>query len=549
MEDFVPKYIAYLGTAEGFQIDLRNPGIDQVALDYSVKHFGESTVGKVVDTWHRADITFDSLTDDFFKFDRKYAPKLKHDPTYLAVLESVRKEFVPAEKIIPLTTGAAAQHPMFPKDKSPGLPFKGKFKTKGEVISDPESMNYLRGKWYKIGDGKPARLADVALTYRAQICKKDKNKVRAVFGYPLEVFIEESRYVLPYTEWLKANFHRDFPIAYGIEMARGGMRYIHEMCSTAPEGSYFSMTDYSGFDKTVPPWLIRDAFSILMECFHLDRVDSNNGFIWEVDQTKTANRFRRMVNYFINTPVRLWDGRRYRKNGGIPSGSGFTNLVDTIINAIVTRYLVYHTTGSLPYADIYMGDDAFIVSESPLSLVDLRALALELFSMEISDQKSWITQRHDLVQFIGYYNSDGAAFKPQDTIIASFIFPERKPESPEVTCARALGQLWSCMNGTAGRVWLELVENLLEDFSIDPNWIDDYINDHPNRFRFLKSIGIDPRNIGIPKLDPSGRVGAIEPSEVPLRHFRSRRRNVAWLFSEYIGHPIEFILDEDVVEG
>lgn len=163
-------------------------------------------------------------------------------------------------------------------------------------------------------------------------------------------------------------------------------------------------------------------------------------------------RYKRLISYFIHTPIRLNDGRRYKKRGGVPSGSGFTNLIDSIVNAIVTRYSLYHTTGSLPFADLYMGDDSFFASESPISIESLAEFISDVFGMVINVNKSWVTNRLDMIHFLGYYNKDGVAIKPQDTILASFIYPERKPDSIEVTCARALGQLWSCMEGISGRI-------------------------------------------------------------------------------------------------
>lgn len=121
--------------------------------------------------------------------------------------------------------------------------------------------------------------------------------------------------------------------------------------------------------------------------------------------------------------------------------------------------------------------------------------------MVLNVDKSWATQN---IHFLGYYNIDGVAYKPQDTIVASFIHPERQCDSPEPTAAPALGQLWSCMNGTDTRLWLEAVHGIINTYKIDPDWIGTYIKDHPNRFRFLRTLGIDPRSIGIPNVNING---------------------------------------------
>jgi hypothetical protein len=68
-----------------------------------------------------------------------------------------------------------------------------------------------------------------------------------------------------------------------------------------------------------------------------------------------------MVNYFINTPFYLPSDQRIKEAGGVPSGTGFTNLIDTVCNAIGTRYMLIHTIGEIPKYDMYMGDDSLII--------------------------------------------------------------------------------------------------------------------------------------------------------------------------------------------
>lgn len=67
-------------------------------------------------------------------------------------------------------------------------------------------------------------------------------------------------------------------MAYGIEMATGGMNYIDSMLCQDPDGKYLC-SDYSQFDKTVPPWLIRDAFQIVEDCFDFKRIRRADGTV------------------------------------------------------------------------------------------------------------------------------------------------------------------------------------------------------------------------------------------------------------------------------
>lgn len=165
-------------------------------------------------------------------------------------------------------------------------------------------------------------------------------------------------------------------------MATGGMAYIDDMIRTH-KGKPMMMTDFSQFDKTVPPWLIRDAFNMVFDSLDLSHVIGSDNKVWNVNSDRTRRRLDRLVKYSINTPVRLPSGERYRKSGGVPSGSMFTNIIDTIVNTIITRYCVFETTGHLPLGEMYLGDDSFVICDGIINLEDLSKIAFESFGMTV----------------------------------------------------------------------------------------------------------------------------------------------------------------------
>lgn len=173
-----------------------------------------------------------------------------------------------------------------------------------------------RTKWNRIGKGKKETLSDVCLFFRAQIATLDKNKIRSVWGFPIDVIIEE------------------------------GLR-----------------------------------------------------------------RFRRVVKYFINTPIRAHTGQRWKKSGGVPSGSMYTNILDSIINCITTRYIIYDTTGKLPDAEMYLGDDGVLAIDAPVNMNDMAEVGQRKFGMEINVKKSSVTTSTKNIHFQGYFNLDGRPFK------------------------------------------------------------------------------------------------------------------------------------------
>lgn len=508
---------------DGFSIDVRKPRLDGISCYYANRHFGYEYVNRVMEKYHRSVVTHEDIEADFLSYDRNYVnSKVRTSLAYQVALKSVQNEFSPKEKLIPRTLGAVMKHHDFPGDRSPGLPYilKG-FKTKREVLEDKEQVSQIFGIWDSIGKGRQKGLPDVAGYFRAQIAELHKNKIRAVWGFPVSVIVEEGRMFYPYLEWIKTT---DAPIAYRVEMATGGMAYIDEMCNKFPQDTYL-MTDYSNFDKTVPPWLIRDAFSIVLNSFDDSKVQDVEGKVWNVNPIRTQRRWKRLVDYFINTPVRLPRGDRYMKTGGVPSGSMFTNIIDTIINVIVSRYSILMTTGKLPAADMYLGDDAFIIANGKVNIQDIAQVSKDAFGMIINVDKSYTTTNKMNVQFLGYYNRNGLPFKGNMFLVASFIYPERIVKDNETRVARGVGQMWSTMHCGQAYRWHNLIVNMMNDFDFSTDEIEKFIRRHPGWFKYIRILGIPISSMTVPEV-VGQTVPAVDPPCVSLRNFKAKKYDV-----------------------
>nr|APG78252.1 RdRp [Hubei partiti-like virus 5] len=508
-----------LPAREGFPFNYERAQPDRNALFALNEVFGRAPVAAVRTKYHRARLTFSDLLQDLMEYDVDRPPR-QHQPSYFAALESVRRDIgIPARSIVPLTTGAVAKHPSVPLSKSPGLPYKQRgYATKGEALADPATLRHIRQLWYDIEANKPVELPDVACYARAQICPREKNKVRATWGYPLDVYIAEAQWFYPYLDVLK---NQENPIiAYGVEIATGGMSFINRMATAYP-GHPYLLGDWSKFDKTIPPWLIRDAFRIVEETIDFSQVEDVEGKRWNVRDFRSKRRWRRMVNYFINTPVRMSDGRRFLKKGGVPSGSCWTNVIDSIVNAIVMRYLVYEATGSFPCADCYLGDDSVIVLPGLVNITDLANMAKQEFGMLLNPEKTSQTRDERGIHFLGYYNLSGHPTKALDTIIASTVYPERTVLSKVDTIARLVGQAYSCFDTESATGFLRCAHILLKEENLSPEAIEDYIHANPSRFKYLQTIGIAPQSITIPVIDDLHPTWRTLPS-APRRMWRPR---------------------------
>nr|APG78155.1 RdRp [Hubei partiti-like virus 2] len=485
------KFFKPLTPGEGFAFNYTPSRLDRNALFALNRTFDPDKISKVRTKYHRAHLNLDDLRSDLMEYSR---PKVSRqvDDAYAAVFESVDQDVFGKTMIKPLTHGAVASHPGLPKQKSPGLPLKTQgYRTKGEALADPKVITAIRKQWYAIERQEDVELPDVACYARAQICSRDKNKVRATWGYPLTMYLTEGQYFYPLLDVIKEKAQPT--IAYGIEIGNGGMQYIQEMLRYHGKKNYV-IGDWSKFDKNVPAWLIRDAFKMMARHIQWDVVVDVEGKEWPVNPAKSKRRWERMVNYFINTPIQLSSGERFMKYGGVPSGSCFTNVVDGIVNALATRYLVYHMTGSLPLDDLYLGDDSIVITDKPLNMDVFSEKADEWFSLIYNVDKSYQTANPQNVHFLGYYNMTGVPFKPVDTTIASSVYPERMPRNKFETAVRLVGQAYSCFEPTDAKNFFraaKILVNEMEGANLD--MIKEFTADHPEFFKYLQTIGVSTK--------------------------------------------------------
>lgn len=528
MED---KFFKPLNPGSGFPFNYQSSRIDRNALYAINRVFCPTKVSNVRTKFHRAKLSLQSLREDLMDFKMPKSSR-KHTDAYYLCMESVERDLFPDKdfKAIPWTHGAVAKHPELPRQKSPGIPLKIQgYKTKGEALDDPEVLASIRRQWYAIGSGKTKELPDVACYARAQICSREKNKIRATWGFPLTVFLTEGQYFYPLMEHIKNNGNT--LMAYGMEMGNGGMQVLNEMINCNPN-SNFIIGDWSKFDKSIPAWLIRDAFKILAKHIAWKHVQTAyTGSIWDVSEHCSRARWKRLVSYFIDTPVQLSNGERWIKHGGVPSGSCFTNLIDTIINAIVMRYLIYQQTGFLPKSDVYLGDDSFAITAEAINLDALSEAAQNEFSMNFSPDKSYQTNIRENVHFLGYFNICGNPYKPLDTTIVSAIYPERPVISKFETITRLIGQAYSCFEPEDAKKFFRCARILADECGdLQDQEIDEYIAEHPHQFKYLQTLGIKvEQTVKFPKFLEWEFIGCTLP-RAPRKTWKKRFYNLIELF-------------------
>jgi hypothetical protein len=463
---------------------------------------------QITSEWHRPPGDIRLLDEGLLKYNVT-TPKRCSDGDYLAILKKTLDELRPSKRIVPLTLGAAAKHPDFPKTTSPGFPWIHQgFHTKGDVLASKDGSGHIHRAWDMIGKGNSWSLPDSMAFHRVVASERSKTKVRPVWGYPVDVVLEEARFFLPLLAYLKEETNvRDSFYGLGMETARSGHEHLAR--SFHQPGIKLSLSgDLSNFDARVPAWTIRDVFSLVSDWFDFSKVLDSEGKFWNVNVAQTCRRWKAMISYFVNTKVRSPSGLRVQKSSGVPSGSMWTNFIDTCVNAVQFRTALYRVAGSLPAKDYYYGDDSqvFLRNET-LSLEALADELLRTFNAILSVEKTILTDNPENIHWLGYYYRPGGPRRPMSFIIASTLFPERDVDSPIESIARLLGQLYSCMDPHAAVRFFDAVSYLMVKHGLDKASVETYVSNKPSKaFKYLATLGLEVSDITLPECfaDPFG---------------------------------------------
>nr|QIS88027.1 MAG: RNA-dependent RNA polymerase [Senko virus] len=228
------------------------------------------------------------------------------------------------------------------------------------------------------------------------------NKTRLVWGYPLEMVMIESQYGRPLIETFK---RIRSPIPYALKRCDLGARLAWSMT----ERNRVAL-DFSKFDTCVPRKLISTAFNILRTWFK------------DVDDSEWSL----IVKYFIYTPIVMPNGELYSgKRKGVPSGSVFTQLVDSIANFIIITAAIHKF--DLKYNDRtlhVLGDDSVFSTNQDVNLRAMKAY-FEKLGFQLNIKKSAVTGQRQTFHFLGFDWRNGLPEKDKDAMVLSATQPER----------------------------------------------------------------------------------------------------------------------------
>jgi len=266
-------------------------------------------------------------------------------------------------------------------------------------------------------------------------------KGRLVWGSPLATTILSASFAKAAYKGLV----RRHCFSYGYQKAEVGA-YLSEFQALTKR---VYCLDFSGFDSTVPAFVIGDAFEILRS--HLSMT------------TEETDLFYRLTNDFIHSRIVLPDASMYQKHRGIPSGSPFTSVIGSICNLLILNYIWIKLTGVALRENrvLVLGDDSVVATNSNVSLDDIARVANEL-GMEVSVTKSKIAARGDRVEFLGHEWENGRPHRPKRDVVIRLVFEEKhRPRDVTMTSMRMYGFTSDCFEA------YDLVIGLIHNPGVD----------------------------------------------------------------------------------
>lgn len=270
------------------------------------------------------------------------------------------------------------------------------------------------------------------------------DKTRLVWGYPYSMTVVEGLVAKPLIDMFKGGCT---PMAFA--MPAGALGTKLRVASYHKEWAY--SLDMSQFDATISASLIHIAFKILRTWFDVDEVEPVTG--------KTVDQiFDLIEQYFIYTPIVMPDGNvYYGKDHGVPSGSYFTQLVDSIVNVIIGGTISSRFKLNVSRREVFvLGDDLLMWSNRRVDLDLIAQYANQTFGVKLhGSEKSQIFHYDDVIHYLGRDWDNGLPDLSEEEILKRMVYPEsfRKYSKDPAERERQVHLMLLAYAGTYRKAW------------------------------------------------------------------------------------------------
>lgn len=239
------------------------------------------------------------------------------------------------------------------------------------------------------------------------------DKTRLVWGYPYAMTAIEGLIARPLIDYfLNANT----PMAFGTRSFALGTK----LRVASYHRRYAYSIDMSSYDASISAFLIHQAFKVLRTWFNQDQVEPVSG-------RSVRYIFDQIERYFIHTPIVMPDGNLYLgKQHGVPSGSYFTQMIDSIVNVIIAGTISHRFSLHVSKREIFvLGDDLLMWSDREMSLEKISSFASSYFGVEFNYKKSSRFLYNEPIHYLGRWWDKGVPTIDTKEIIEHMVSPER----------------------------------------------------------------------------------------------------------------------------
>lgn len=259
------------------------------------------------------------------------------------------------------------------------------------IAADPDAVANVHKFWKLFSEGETMIASDCCLIGQSRTTESGQTQVGIMWEYPSTINFGEAIFAIPLIEAYRQL--KSCPIADRYATPDG----IRQLYQEAKRYEHFAQIEFEAFDQTVPNSLICMGMAILNMNINFDLY--HDGSTAQKDRMK--DMFVYLQNFFLMTRVRLCNGERYAKIGGISSGSYFTHMIRCITNYFVIQYLHIETSGQkAPFVRAF-GSESIVASHKRIDSNRWMTLA-EKIGMKINPDRSFISSQLTDLTFLGY---------------------------------------------------------------------------------------------------------------------------------------------------